>query len=110
MATIIRAGDCCTQEQVVFTAGGAIGLTTANYAPSTGIARGQEARGALLNLESNNIRYHVVEPAIAPDANSGMLFVKGDYLLLDSPQQIQCFQGITTAGGNVATAVVFYFF
>ncbi len=109
MSTIVRAGDCATQERLLFTGAAITVLNPANYAPTTGIAKGQWARAALINLETNDIRYHLASGAVATDS-CGMIFVKGDYLLLDSPQQMMNFNGITTAAATTATAVVFYYF
>lgn len=107
MTTIIRPGDCYTQEQIIFTAA-AVGLTTDNYAPTTGIMKGLIARAVLINLESNDIRYHMREPVLSPATNCGMVLVAGDYLELNTPQQVQYFRGINTSAGS-STAVIFYF-
>ena len=107
MGTIILAGDCYTQEQIVFTAA-AVGLSTANYFPSTGIAKGQMARMVLLNLESDDIRFHLREPKLTAATACGMILAKGSYFYLETIQQIQYFNGLNTSAAS-ATAVVFYF-
>ena len=107
MGTVILAGDCYTQEQIVFTAA-AKALTTANYFPTTGIAMGQMARMALINLESDDIRFHLKEPKLTAATNCGMVLVKGSYFYMETIQQIQCFNGLNTSGAS-STAVVFYF-
>jgi hypothetical protein len=107
MGTIILAGDCYTQEQILFTAV-AKGLSTGNYFPTTGIMKGQCARAALIGLETNDIRYHIREPQLTAATACGMVMSSGGYLLLETIQQIQCFNGLNTSAAS-STAVVFYF-
>lgn len=102
MATIIRAGDCYTDQQVKYTAA-VVALSTGCYVHATD----QIARAALLNVETNDIRYKI--DGNTPSTNCGMVFVAGDYLLLESIHQIQNFKALNTSGGS-STAIVFYFF
>lgn len=106
MGTIIRAGDCYFDEQILFTAV-AKALSTAYYNPTTGSHAGQVARGALIGLESNDLRFKI--DGGTPATNCGMIFAAGDYLMLDTVHQIQNFKGINT-GASSSTATVFYFF
>lgn len=105
-ASIARFGDCYTSTAVVITAGAAVGLGTGNYAPTAGKGKGLVARMALINLETNDIRFHLCG---TPAAACGMLMTAGSYLFLNSPDDIQNFKAIKTAAGN-ATAVVFLSF
>ncbi len=102
MGTIIRAGDCYTNQQILLTAA-VVSLATGCYVHATN----QVARGALINLESNDIRYKI--DGNTPSDNCGMIMVKGDYLMLESIHQIQNFKALNTSGGS-STAVVFYYF
>jgi len=113
MADIVNVpSDPYTSEQVIFTSGGVAAFNSANYHPTTGIGRGQGARVVFMNLESDagapSIRYKIT--GSAPAAASGMLWLKGAYITMDSPVSIQNFQGICSGAGEVATAVVFYYF
>lgn len=107
MATITFPGDCYTQEQIYFTAV-IKALTTDNYFPTTGVMKGQMARQVLINVESDDIRFHVREPFLVAATNCGMVMLKQTYLVLDTIQQIQCFNALNTSAAS-STAVVFYF-
>jgi hypothetical protein len=109
MATIIRAGDCYPSEQLGIGTT-AIGLSTSCYNPTTGDYAGMVARAAMINAETDDIRFHIRTPALSPAAACGMILMAGDYLFLDSVEQLQNFRCINTTAGHSSTGTVFFYF
>ncbi len=69
---------------------GGVGLTAATYGIN---------RYALCRLETANIRY-TKDGATAPTDAIGMILYVGDYLTLDSPDQIRNFKGYRTTASS----------
>lgn len=110
MATVVRAGDCYTTE-ILGIGTTAIALSTGNYMISTSCAHANMvARYILFSPETDGVRFKCNSPVKNPAAACGMVVAAGDYLMLDSIQQIQNFRVINTTAGNSSTGVVFYYF
>lgn len=103
--TVALYGACYTSTAVYLTAV-AKGIGTSNYAPASGKGNGLVARGAIIHLEGQDIRFHF---CATPAANCGMLMTSGSYFHLNSQDDIQNFKGVNTSGGS-STAVVFLSF
>ncbi len=111
MPTGIRAGDCYTC-QMLGVGTTAVYLATGNYLIATGCARaGMVARYIMFSPETDDVRFHITGPTpVSPAAGCGMVLAAGDYLMLDSIQQIQNFRAINTTAGHSSTAAIFFYF
>lgn len=113
MAIIHFNADPYTAEQLpIYSSSGAIGLSTSNYLPTTGIGRGQGAQMAFITLESTGytatgqLRYHMCGQT--PATGCGHIFYVGDALVLDGLPAVKNFRVVMTSAAT-STIVVTYF-
>lgn len=85
----------------------AIGLTAEKIKPSTGAYAGLEARGALLTLETADIRFRL--DGTAPTAGEGHYLVAGDSILVLGTQSLKQFQAIRTGVDSGVLRVTYFF-
>ena len=85
----------------------ATALLTANYLPTTGLAKNIIATRALISVEKGNARYKM--NGSAPATACGHIFADGNYLILDDVAQMKNFQ-IFNEGATASSYVhVTYF-
>ena len=91
-----------TSESWVLGTGCATTLATANYLPTTGVAKNLPADRAMISLEAANARFRLV--SASPATACGHIFLANDYLLLDDVAQMK---GLSIFNeGATATAYV----
>ena len=111
MAIIHFNADPYTAEQIVVR-NVAVGLTTSNFLPSTGVGRGQGPVMAFITLEADahtatgNVRFHLASQAAA--IGTGHLLYVGDSLVLDGLAQMQYFNVINASSGTSTLAVTYF--
>lgn len=106
MAILHFNADPYTSETFEIGTNSTKALATGNYAPSTGVGRGQLAAMAFISLTSGDCRIHwCADPA----TGCGHWFLSGDYLVLDGVAQMQSFQIMNEGNTSTANAWVTYF-
>ncbi len=108
MAVIHFNLDPYTSEVKAAGTGTLFVLTTANYAPSTGIGRGQPAQAVLISVDSANVRFTLASGA-TPSTSCGHILYAGDYLMLDGYAQIANAKLFNEGGTATATCRITYF-
>ena len=96
-----------TSEFQLLGTGCATSLLTANYAPTTGVARGQRANGIFLTLENTDLRYNL--NGSAPATSCGHILAVGDSMALEGVEAIQNLK-ILNEGGTASTYIQVTYF
>ncbi len=112
MAIIHFNADPYTAEQIAVSTN-AVGLTTGNYLPATGLGRGQGPVMAFVTCEAatamtatGDVRFHMANKT--PATACGHILYNGDSLVLDGLAQMQYFKAINTSA-MTSTLIVTYF-
>lgn len=85
----------------------AIGLTAAKIKPTAGAYMGLEARGALLTLETADIRFRLDDNP--PTADEGHYLVAGDAFLLLGTESLKQFRAIRVGVDSGVLRVTYFY-
>lgn len=86
----------------------AVGFTAGSIKPTTGTYIGMEAKGAVISVETGNIRFRV--DGTDPTAAEGHAVAADDALVLLGAQAIKNFRAICKTGSASAVLKVTYYF